>query len=175
MRHSRYTDELLKVFGDELRPVIGDDPRLGLGKFLPRPLQDNLHILLGHRFTQLPVDNVSAETIQNGAQIVKRTANIHIGNIDMPVRVRSERLDKTFPLSGGLAFPSAQQIGFLQHPVNAARADRDNISIQHHEGQTTISLQRMLEVEPDDSLLLPVVKPEVAGYQTIVLIDFAVS
>ena len=33
MRHAGHTDKLLEILGDELRTIVGDDPRLGLGCF----------------------------------------------------------------------------------------------------------------------------------------------
>src|SRR5215469_6726262 len=40
MGHAADSNELLEIPSDELRPVVGDDARAGLRKFLPRPLQN---------------------------------------------------------------------------------------------------------------------------------------
>jgi hypothetical protein len=40
MRHAADSNELFEVAGDELRAIVGDDPQRGLGKLVPRPLQD---------------------------------------------------------------------------------------------------------------------------------------
>jgi hypothetical protein len=48
MRHARDADELLEVPGDELRPLVEDDPRLGLRVLLPRRLQNDLDVALRH-------------------------------------------------------------------------------------------------------------------------------
>ena len=88
MRHAADADELFEVLGDKLRPVVRDDPRLCIGKFLLCPLQDDFHIRLGHRLADVPVHDVSAEAIQDAAQIVKRAADVEVRNVDMPVFVR---------------------------------------------------------------------------------------
>jgi hypothetical protein len=55
MGHSRDANEFLEVFGNELRPIVGDDsgPRFPV-EFLGA-LQDDLDVRLGHRLPQIPV------------------------------------------------------------------------------------------------------------------------
>src|SRR5262249_46885715 len=60
-------------------------------------------------------------------------------------------------------------------PLNAGRADRHDVSIQHHERQPPVALQRVLQVEPDDGLLLPVLQPEIPGNPAVVLVHLAVA
>src|SRR5262249_25414302 len=38
-----------------------------------------------------------------------------------------------------------------------------------------VALQRVLQVEPDDGLLLPLLQPEIAGNPAVVLVHFAVA
>ena len=47
VRHAADPDEFLEVLGDELRTVVGDDPRRDAGEFLPCPLDDLLDVGLG--------------------------------------------------------------------------------------------------------------------------------
>ena len=67
MRHPADPNELLEVLGDELRAVVGDDPRVDVGERFPRPLDDDLHVGLGHRLADLPVHHVPAATVQKAA------------------------------------------------------------------------------------------------------------
>src|SRR4029453_2284473 len=55
VRHATDPDELLEVLGDELRPVVRDDPRRPPREALPGPLDDLLDVRLGHRLPDLPV------------------------------------------------------------------------------------------------------------------------
>src|ERR1035438_6383253 len=85
VRHTRDSDELLEIPRDELRPVVGDDPRFCLGVFFLGSLQYDFDLSLGHRLTQIPVYDRPAIAIQHAAQIVKRAANVDVGNVDMPM------------------------------------------------------------------------------------------
>src|SRR5262249_32002490 len=60
VRHATDPDELLEVPGDELRPVVRDDPRRDAREALAGPLHDLLDVHLGHRLADLPVDDVPA-------------------------------------------------------------------------------------------------------------------
>ena len=42
MRHAANSNEFLEVFGDELWPIVRDDPRPSPGKLLARPLNHDL-------------------------------------------------------------------------------------------------------------------------------------
>src|SRR6266550_3975888 len=48
VRHPRDPTELLEVLGDELRPVVRDDPGSRFRVLLLRPLQDDLDVRLSH-------------------------------------------------------------------------------------------------------------------------------
>src|SRR4051812_49044949 len=57
--HARDPNEFLEVFGNELRPVIGDDPRSRSRVKLLGTLEDDLDVRLGHRIPQIPVHDVA--------------------------------------------------------------------------------------------------------------------
>jgi hypothetical protein len=65
--HPGNADELLKVAGDELRAVIGDNPWLGCRVFLFGSLQNDLHIGLGHGLPQIPMHDETAVAVQDAA------------------------------------------------------------------------------------------------------------
>src|SRR5205807_10046694 len=58
---------------------------------------------------------------------------------------------------------------------DAGRAHRDNVGIQHHERQPPVAFQRILQMEADDGLLLPILQPEIAGNPAVVLVHLAVA
>src|ERR1041385_478867 len=47
--------------------------------------------------------------------------------------------------------------------------------VQHHKSQPPIAFQRVLQMEADDRLLLPILQPEIAGNPAVVLVHFAVA
>ena len=52
-------DKFLKVLGDKLRPVVGYDPRPGLGISLASPLQDDFRVGFLHGGADIPADYVT--------------------------------------------------------------------------------------------------------------------
>jgi hypothetical protein len=62
-----------------------------------------------------------------------------------------------------------------EHSPHAGRADRHDVGIQHHERQPPVAFQRVLQVEPDDGLFLPLLQPEVPGKPAVVVVRFAVA
>src|SRR4029077_18379519 len=46
--------------------------------------------------------------------------------------------------------------------------------VQHHESQPPVALQRILQVERNDRLLLPLLQPKVPENPAVMLIDLAV-
>src|SRR5439155_26818915 len=62
-RHPRDTNELLEVPRDELRSVVGDDPRLSPGVLLLGAFQNPLDVGFLHRLPQIPVHEISTASI----------------------------------------------------------------------------------------------------------------
>ena len=175
MRHARDPDEFLEIPRDELRPVVGDDPRPCVRILLFGCLQDDLDLSLRHRLAQGPMDDRPAVAVQHTAQIVERATDVDIGNVDVPVFMRLQGLLETGALLRKLPFPLRQQSSLAQHSPHAGRAHRHDVGIEHHERQAPIALQRILQMEIDDRLLLPFLQPEVPGHPTVVLVRFAIS
>ena len=107
--HAGDADELLEVLGDELGSVVGDDTRPGLGMELAGALQDALNIGFRHTFVQFPVHDGSAGAIQHRTQGVECAAEIEVGDVDMSVLMRPERLEQASALLGGAFVPARQQ------------------------------------------------------------------
>src|SRR5580692_400020 len=59
----------------------------------------------------------------------------------------------------------------LQYPPNTRRTDGHPVSVEHHERQSPIAFQRVLQMELDDRFFLPRLHPEIAGNPTVVLVD----
>jgi hypothetical protein len=114
-------------------------------------------------------------TIQHAAQVIEGPAEVEVGNIDMPMLMRLQRLLETGSFARRFAFPPRQQPGLLQHSPNTRRTDRHHPSIQHHERQPPITFQRILQMEIDDRFFLPLLQPEIAGNPTVVFVDTTVA
>ena len=71
MGHTADADEFLEVLGDELRAVVGDDPRPSVGISFTGALDDGFHIDFFHLFSDLPVDTEAAAAIEKAAEEVK--------------------------------------------------------------------------------------------------------
>ena len=70
---------------------------------------------------------------------------------------------------------AVHQARLLQHAIDARRADRHHVGVEHHEGQSPIAFQWMLVVKADDGLFLPVGQPPVAWYPAVMFVDLAVT
>ena len=70
MAHAACAYELFEITGYELRPIIGDDPRVYTGKTLPGSLDVDLHLGLFHALADLPVHDMPAVAVQDRTQVV---------------------------------------------------------------------------------------------------------
>src|SRR5262249_30229467 len=95
-------DELLEVPGDELRAVVGDDPRRNPGEPLPRSLHDLLHVGLGHRLAQFPMDDEAATAVEQAAQVVERAGDVDVRDINVPMLWGRRGWTKPLPLEEAL-------------------------------------------------------------------------
>ena len=93
----------------------------------------------------------------------------------MPVFVRQKRLNKALAFAGDLGCVTVEQAGLLENPVDAGRAARDDVLVDHHESQAAIALQREQSMEVADGLFLSVFEPVIAGNPGIVLVGLAVA
>jgi hypothetical protein len=93
-------DALFEIAGNELRAVVGDDPSFGMRIFFQAALKNDLHIGFSHRLAQFPVDDC-ARAVEQRAEIEKGPGDVDIGDIDVPVLMRGERLHKAGTLGEG--------------------------------------------------------------------------
>jgi len=174
MGHPGDADELLEVSGDELGSVVGDDPRLGIGEEFTSSLEDDLHIRLGHRLSDLPVDDEPAVAVEDAAEVVEGAVDVDVGDVDVPVVVWSRRVMEPRALLGRGELPAAHQAGSVEDSPGARRADGHDVLIEHHKGQTPVAIEGVFQVEADDGILLPILEPVIAGDLPVVLVGLAV-
>ena len=99
MRHARDANELLEIAGNELRTIIRDDAWLRFRVLFLGAFENYFDIRFPHRLAQIPMHEESTEAVQNAAQVIERAAQVDVGNIDMPVLMRLQRLLETVPLA----------------------------------------------------------------------------
>lgn len=92
MSHAADPDELLEVPGDELRPVVRDDPGPLAGEAFAGPLEDRLDLGFGHALAELPVDDEPAAAVEQAAEVEEGAGDVDVGDVDVPVLVRLQRL-----------------------------------------------------------------------------------
>ena len=95
MRHAADANEFFEIFRDKLGAIVRDDTWLRIGKLLARPLEDDLHFALLHRFPDFPMHDIAARPVQHTAEVIKRSGNIDVGYVDMPMFVGFQRLLKS--------------------------------------------------------------------------------
>src|SRR6266853_1253565 len=118
---------------------------------------------------------VAAVAVEHAAEVIERPRQIEVGDIHVPVLVRSQRLLKTLPLVRRLAFPARQAARLMKDSPDTRGTHRHHVGVQHHEGQPTIAFQREAVVEIDDRSLLPLFQPEVARDPAVVFVHLAVA
>ena len=105
MRHARDANELLEIASDELRAVVGDDSRLRFRVLLLGSLQNHFDVGFSHGLPEIPMHEETAEPIQNAAHVIEGAAQVDVGNVDVSVLVRLQRLLETGSLARWFALP----------------------------------------------------------------------
>jgi len=161
-------DELFKVLGDELGPIVGDDPGLLARVFLEGPLDDGLDFGLLHGLANLPVNDRPAVAVEHRAEEVERAGDVEVGDVDMPVFVGFERLHEALALLGGSPLVAVEQARPLEDSVDTGGAHGDDVLIEHHVGEPPVAFERESAVVVDDRLLLPSLQPSIPGDVAVV-------
>src|SRR5512133_4030037 len=112
MGHSRYPDEFLEVLGNELWPVVGNDPWPGRRVFLLGPFQNDFHVSFGHLLPDLPMDDGATASIQEAAQVVEGATDVEVRNIHMPVFMGQQRLNEPGSFERRFLVPLLKQTCF---------------------------------------------------------------
>jgi hypothetical protein len=121
------------------------------------------------------VNDCARAAVEQRAEVEEGPTDVDIGDIDVPVFMRGERLHKAGAFKRGLRLPGVKQCRALQHPVGARGAHRHDVAIEHHEGEPAIALQRELMVEVNDRILFPLLEPVITRNEDVVFVSFAVA
>jgi hypothetical protein len=120
------------------------------------------------------MDDIPAASVQEAAQVVEGAMDVDVGDVHMPVFMRHQRLDEPGSLERLLAIPLLEQFRLSKDAPSCGRADGDDVLVEHHEGQTAIPFEGILEVKPDDLLPLPIFQPKISRDGRIVLVGFPI-
>ena len=85
MGHTGDADELFEILGDKLWAVVGDDAGPGVGEDFAGALDDSFQVGFLHFFANFPMDHIATATVEDAAQVIKRTGDIEVTDIDVPV------------------------------------------------------------------------------------------
>ncbi len=173
MGHAGDADELLEVLGDELRAVVTDDARRDAGILFAGALDDGFHVGFLHFLADFPVNDAAAVAVEEGAEEVKGAGDVEVADIDVPVLVGVEGLDKASAFLGDGGRGPGQQSRGLEDAIDAGRAAGDLVGIEHHEGQPPVAFERMRAGERADAFFLVAGEPVVARHPGVVLVDLA--
>ena len=174
MGHAHDADELLEVQGNELGTVIGDDSWPDTGVLLLGLLHEHLNLLFLHGFPQFPVDNRAAIAVEDAGEVVESAVDVDVGQINVPVLMRPQRLHQTGSFPGGGDPPGVESTGGLENAVNTGGTDRHDVIVEHHECESPVSFERISVVELEDGLSLPSFEPVIPGDLAIALIGLAI-
>ena len=175
MGHAAEADEFLELLGDELGAVVANHPRILAGELLPCPLDDDLRLALLERFADFPMDDEAAVAVDNRAEVVKRAADVQVRDVDVPMLVGTRRLRESLPFLRRLAGKTPHPPRRLEHAVDGSRAGGHHVPVQHHERHAAVALQRILPLEVEDGLFLPLLQPPVPRHPSVVLVELAVA
>ena len=90
-------------------------------------------------------------------RILRRPQNPpNTGRLGPPPNMNCQRLLKARALLRRLAVPLRQQSRLPQHAPYAGLTHRHDVCVEHHERKPAVALQRVLEMESEDGLLLPI-------------------
>ncbi|QDT60152.1 hypothetical protein SV7mr_26690 [Stieleria bergensis] len=121
------------------------------------------------------VHDVTTEAIEYRDQVKKRSTNVDVRNIGMPMAMRLFRLFEACSFERlGRGF-AVQTPRCFENAINRRRAHRNDVIVKHHESQSAITLQWILVMERDNGLPLPIREPPVARDLSVVVIDHSVA
>lgn len=93
----------------------------------------------------------------------------------MPVLMWRYWLYETGAFLRGFPVKTIQDTRITEHAINARWTGCDDIRIEYHERQTTITFERVLRVEVDDRFSFDVLQPMVTRNSPVVFVGFAIT
>lgn len=121
------------------------------------------------------MDNESTAAVKNCAQVIERSTDVDVCQVDMPMVVWSEWLCKSIAFGCLLCVPSIQQVSGFEHAVGCRRAHGHDVSVHHHVRGAAVALERIFGAKFDDCCSLLFSQPVVARDQGVVLVCFSKS
>jgi hypothetical protein len=115
----------------------------------------------------------TAAAVEDGAEEVKGAGDVEMADIDVPVLVRFQGLDKAGALLGDVGRVAGQESRGLEDAIDAGGAAGDLVGIKHHEGQAATAFERMGPREGDDAMFFVIGEPMIAWDPGVVLVDLA--
>lgn len=174
MRHARNAHEFLEILRDELRAIVRDEPRFRAGVLFTCTLRNTLDVQFGHRFTYFPMHDGAAFAIEQRAQVIKRARDVEVRNIDVPMLMSPQGLRKPRALSRRAFLPPIESSSLRQDAIDGRGADGDDVLVEHHERQASISFEWILRVKLEDRIFFFLGEPEVARYIRVMLVCLAI-
>src|SRR5581483_11744798 len=162
--HAGDANKLLEVLGNELGSVVANDAWPGVGVGFAGALDDGFHVGFLHFRADFPMHDEAAAAIEDAAEEVKRPGDVEVTDIDVPVFVGFEGLNKAGAFLGKVGRRPGQESRDFEDAVDAGRAAGDDIGIEHHKGQAAVPFKGMLAGEGPNLFLFVVGEPVVAGH-----------
>src|ERR687896_411292 len=106
--HLAQPDKFFEILSNKLGPVVRNDARVRTRYLLTGRLQHDLDPRGSHGLLQSPVHNKAAVAIQHAAQIIERTSDVEIGDIDVPVLMGGGGLLKALTFRADLDLPGLE-------------------------------------------------------------------
>jgi len=107
--HAGDANEFLKVLGNKLWTIIGNNTRPRFGELFLGMLEQDFDVSLRHGFPQTPIDEETAGPIEHRAQIIKRAVDVDVGDVDMPMFMRLQWLFEACALLAWMTWKRASR------------------------------------------------------------------
>lgn len=117
----------------------------------------------------------SRVAVDDAGHVVKRSTDVDVRNVDVPMPVGSTGLIESCTFGFRLARFTAQKIRRTENAIDGSGTDGDDICVEHHVRQATITIQRMLEMKLDDGVFFPIFEPVITRDRTVMLVRDAVA
>ena len=98
MGHSRDPDKFFEIFGNELRAVVGNNPWSSGWVLFLGPFKEDFNVSFSHLLSDFPMDNGADTSIQETTQVVEGPTDVKVRDVNMPVVMRQQRLNKPCPI-----------------------------------------------------------------------------
>jgi hypothetical protein len=136
-------------------------------------LDNDFHVGFLHFFADFVVNDEAAKAVQDGTKEVESASDVEVTDIDVPVFMGLQRLYEAGAFLGDVGGRPGQKSFGLEDAIDAGGTARDDIGIEHHEGESSVAFAGVLAGEDADALFFVVGEPVVTGDPGVMLIDLA--